>query len=68
MTVVQHQALDTGAFVDTLYTWSAFNTEAVGYSLAKALVSLVSFYSVENIHLIGMYWNNIHRHLNKQYM
>ncbi|KAJ6640105.1 Vitellogenin-1 [Pseudolycoriella hygida] len=46
-------ALDTGSFVDTLYTWSAFNTEAVGYLLAKALVSLVSFYPVEKLHLIG---------------
>lgn len=56
----QHKALDTGAFVDTLYTWSAFNTETVGNLLAKALVSLVSFYSVENIHLIGKFWNELY--------
>lgn len=45
--------IDTAAFVDTLYTWSAFNTEEIGKICAKGLVDLVKMYPVEKIHLIG---------------
>lgn len=53
---VNFVAVDTAKFVDTLYTWSAFNTEEIGKLIAKALKELVSIYPsypIENIHLIG---------------
>lgn len=54
------QAIDTAKFVDTLYTWSAFNTEEIGELLAVALTELITDYPnypIENIHLIGEYIN-----------
>ncbi|XP_030386745.1 vitellogenin-1-like [Scaptodrosophila lebanonensis] len=50
---VNFVAVDAASFVDTLYTWSAFNTEEIGQSIAKGLVRLLEIVPVENIHLIG---------------
>lgn len=46
-------ALDTAAYVDTLYTWSAFNTDEIGKIVAEGLVEFLNVYPKENIHLIG---------------
>lgn len=48
------QFFDTAKFVDTLYTWSAFNTKGVGEIIGKALVKFTNHVPVEKIHLIGM--------------
>ncbi|XP_037026485.1 vitellogenin-1-like isoform X3 [Bradysia coprophila] len=45
--------IDAADYVDTLYTWSAFNTEEIGKSFAKGLAELVKIYSEDNIHLVG---------------
>lgn len=56
MRILFDQAIDTAKFVDTLYTWSAFNTEEIGKLIAVALQELIAVYPnypIENIHLIG---------------
>ncbi|XP_017106534.2 vitellogenin-1 [Drosophila bipectinata] len=50
---VNFLAVDAARFVDTLYTWSAFNTEEIGENMALGLVKLLDTIPVENIHLIG---------------
>ncbi|XP_016980058.1 vitellogenin-1 [Drosophila rhopaloa] len=50
---VNFVAVDAARFVDTLYTWSAFNTEEIGENIALGLVKLLDLMPVENIHLIG---------------
>lgn len=40
-------------YVDTLYSWSAFNTEEIGNVIANSLEILIKSYPIENIHLIG---------------
>lgn len=40
-------------FIDTLYTWSAFNTEEIGNIIANSLEILIKTYPISNIHLIG---------------
>lgn len=46
--------MDTAQFVDTLYSWSAFNTEEIGRIIGTGLNDLCNdAYPVENIHLIG---------------
>lgn len=45
--------MDTAAYVDTLYTWSAFNTDELGKIIARGLVEWLKVYPQENIHLIG---------------
>lgn len=45
--------IDTAEYVDTLYTWSAFNTFEIGKGVAKGLVNLVPLYSEDSIHIIG---------------
>lgn len=45
--------LDTADLVDTLYSWSAFNTKAIGESLGVALHELVKDVPVRSIHLVG---------------
>lgn len=40
-------------FVDTLYSWSAFNTEEIGNVIAESLKILIRTYPIEKIHLIG---------------
>lgn len=39
--------------VDTLYSWSAFNTEEIGNVISDSFKHLVKTYPVEKIHLIG---------------
>lgn len=46
-------AVDAANYVDTLYSWSALNTEAIGEAMAKGLVELTEIVPLENIHLIG---------------
>ncbi|KAH8274207.1 hypothetical protein KR018_007767 [Drosophila ironensis] len=50
---VNFVAVDAARFVDTLYTWSAFNTEEIGENIALGLVKLLDLMPVDNIHLIG---------------
>lgn len=52
--IVHSKVLDTAAFVDTLYAWSAFNTQAIGNYVALALQMLVnSSFPLDKIHVIG---------------
>lgn len=46
-------ALDPAKFIDTLYTWSAFNTEEIGEYVGYALAKLVEYVSLDKIHVIG---------------
>ncbi|XP_065364144.1 phospholipase A1-like [Calliphora vicina] len=50
---VNFVALDAAGFIETLYSWSAFNTEALGMHIADGLKQLSEIVPVENIHLIG---------------
>uniref|UniRef100_A0A1L8EB18 Putative vitellogenin-1-like protein n=1 Tax=Haematobia irritans TaxID=7368 RepID=A0A1L8EB18_HAEIR len=50
---VNFVAIDAASFVDTLYTWSAFNTEDLGMHIAVGLEQLVKIVPLERIHLIG---------------
>ncbi|XP_055296584.1 vitellogenin-1-like [Sitodiplosis mosellana] len=45
--------VDTAEFVDTLYTWSAFNTEEIGNIISDSLQHLIRTYPIEKIHLVG---------------
>lgn len=45
--------IDTARFVDTLYTWSAFNTKELGDEIGKGLALLAQLVPAENIHVIG---------------
>lgn len=47
------QVFDTSNFVDSLYTWSAFNTEGVGKIVGGAVAELSKVVDVDGIHLIG---------------
>ncbi|XP_073835542.1 vitellogenin-1-like [Musca autumnalis] len=40
--------------IETLYIWSALNTEEIGKAVAESLNKLTSSVSIENIHLIGI--------------
>lgn len=42
-----------GGFVDTLYSWSAFNTDEIGNIISQSLEILAETYSIQNIQLIG---------------
>lgn len=53
ITAFTFQGIDSGAYIDTLYSWSAFNTEPIGVLIAEALADLTATYPVEKIHLIG---------------
>ncbi|XP_067639515.1 vitellogenin-1-like [Eurosta solidaginis] len=46
-------AVDAAYFVDTLYTWSALNTDEIGANIAEGLVLLTEIIPIENIHLMG---------------
>ncbi|XP_031628400.1 vitellogenin-2-like [Contarinia nasturtii] len=50
---VNFVTVDTAGFVDTLYSWSAFNTEEIGNVIANSLKHLILTYPIEKIHLIG---------------
>lgn len=43
----------TAGFVDTLYSWSAFNTEEIGNVISESLSFLIKTYPIQKIHLIG---------------
>ncbi|XP_052872169.1 vitellogenin-1-like [Anopheles cruzii] len=45
--------IDTAEYVDTLYTWSAFNTNDLGKGLADGLKGLIKYVPLEKIHLVG---------------
>ncbi|XP_054732199.1 vitellogenin-1 [Anastrepha obliqua] len=45
--------VDAAFYVDTLYKWSALNTEEIGAYIAKGLTHLVKVIPLKNIHLIG---------------
>lgn len=45
--------IDTARYVDTLYAWSAFNTQELGMGLGKGLVDLAELVPLEKIHLMG---------------
>ena len=45
--------IDTARYVDTLYAWSAFNTQELGKGLGKGLAELISVVPLEKIHLMG---------------
>lgn len=45
--------IDTARYVDTLYAWSAFNTQDLGTGLGKGIAKLISVVPLEKIHLMG---------------
>lgn len=45
--------IDTARYVDTLYAWSAFNTQELGEAIGEGLALLAEFIPNENIHVIG---------------
>jgi Lipase len=45
--------IDTARYVDTLYAWSAFNTQELGKGLGKGLAELINVVPMEKIHLMG---------------
>uniref|UniRef100_A0A1I8Q2I8 Lipase domain-containing protein n=1 Tax=Stomoxys calcitrans TaxID=35570 RepID=A0A1I8Q2I8_STOCA len=45
--------VNTSNFVQTLYSWSAFNTEAVGTFIGEGLMKLTQEVPPANIHLVG---------------
>lgn len=45
--------IDTSNFIDSLYTWSAFNTKTVGQIIGQAIYGLSEYIPIKNIHLIG---------------
>lgn len=45
--------IDTARYVDTLYAWSAFNTQELGKGLGKGLAELIKVVPLEKIHVMG---------------
>lgn len=45
--------IDTVSLLNTLYTWSSFNTNSLGTALGDGLVELANYVPVNSIHLIG---------------
>ncbi|XP_022208621.2 probable phospholipase A1 magnifin [Drosophila obscura] len=45
--------LDAADFIDTLYSWSALNTEAIGKYVAQALLKLNRTYVIDKVHVVG---------------
>lgn len=45
--------IDTARYVDTLYAWSAFNTQELGKGLGMGLAELVKVVPLEKIHIMG---------------
>lgn len=45
--------IDTARYVDTLYAWSAFNTQELGKGLGKGIAQLINVVPLESIHLMG---------------
>lgn len=52
------QVFDTSDFIDSLYTWSAFNTEGVGKIVGAAVAELSNVVDIDGIHLIGKHKMN----------
>ncbi|XP_055605087.1 vitellogenin-3-like [Uranotaenia lowii] len=50
---VNFVVIDTVAQLNTLYSWSAFNTNSLGESLGDGLIELANYVPLESIHLIG---------------
>ncbi|XP_011185248.2 vitellogenin-2-like [Zeugodacus cucurbitae] len=46
-------SIDVGRYIQTLYSWSALNTNRIGQLLAIALVNFTEVVPLENIHLMG---------------
>lgn len=42
-------------YVDTLYSWSALNTEEIGKVISDSLALLIKTYPIEKIHLVGKF-------------
>lgn len=53
MYILYTQVFDTSNFIDSLYTWSAFNTEGVGKIVGSAVAELANVVDIQGIHLIG---------------
>lgn len=45
--------IDTARYVDTLYAWSAFNTQELGKGLGMGLAELIKVVPLERIHVMG---------------
>jgi predicted lipoprotein len=45
--------IDTARYVDTLYAWSAFNTQELGKAVGKGLAELINYFPLKNIHVMG---------------
>lgn len=45
--------IDTARYIDTLYAWSAFNTQELGRGLGKGIAELINVVPLESIHLMG---------------
>ena len=45
--------IDTARYVDTLYAWSAFNTQELGKGLGTGLAELIKVVPLEKIHVMG---------------
>ncbi|XP_033242726.1 vitellogenin-1 [Drosophila miranda] len=45
--------VDAADYVDTLYSWSALNTDLIGEHIAVGLTHLIELTPLRNIHLIG---------------
>ncbi|EDW07102.1 vitellogenin-1 [Drosophila mojavensis] len=45
--------LDAANYVNTLYSWSALNTEAIGLYVAQALLQLDRDYVTKHVHIVG---------------
>ncbi|XP_054729129.1 vitellogenin-3-like [Anastrepha obliqua] len=50
---VNFVAVDVADSVDTLYSWSSLNTDAIGAFIAEGLELLTAVVPLQNIHLIG---------------
>ncbi|XP_075156210.1 vitellogenin-1-like [Haematobia irritans] len=46
-------AVNASDYIDTIYTWSAFNTDEMGRIVAIGLEKLTTKIPMENIHLVG---------------
>lgn len=45
--------IDTARYVDTLYAWSAFNTQELGRGLGSGIAELAKLIPLEKIHIMG---------------
>lgn len=45
--------IDTARYVDTLYAWSAFNTQQLGKAVGEGLAELIKYVPLETIHVMG---------------